>query len=393
LVLRAQSDVDNEGPGAGQLTIGNDENIRHTDVDQEGEIFFTGSTTLDNGITVGVNVQLEAYTTGDQIDEHFVFINGNFGRIVIGAENSASYLMHYGTPGAVPYHGVDSPGMWHLVGTAGNAAAVGSPVATPPSFVSDANKITYFTPRFSPGFQFGFSYTPDNTDVGGGGAGGGRITTDTNDEGQQNIVSVGVNFVRAFGDVDFAWSLGWEHGFHEGNGTGAAAAGATCGTQNGANTALVCIADPDATSGRDIAATGFQIGVGGWKVGGAFQYDDQGQERDNERYEMSAGVTYGAGPWSVGAQGAYGVDQDGDVASDCPTVHQGLLTTNTPQNGANSGCTNDADQVVAGEIGGAYTLGPGVTIGAAVQGWRGWGDDGNENFDGVAFTMGTSLSF
>ncbi len=390
-VIRAQSDVDNEGVGAVQSTFGNDEKIHNFDIQQEGEVHFTGSTTLDNGITVGVNIQLEAYRNNDQVDEHFVFFSGNFGRLVIGAENSAPYLMHYGAPGAVPGHGVDSPNLWTMVGTAGNAAAVGSPVATPPSFVSDANKISYFTPRFSPGFQFGFSYTPDNTDGFGNSGTGGSLVSDSEDVGQENVISFGVNLVHAFNTVDLAWSFGWEHGFVEGNGT---APGGTCGSQNGADTALVCVTDPDNQQGRDILATGFQIGIGGWKVGGAFQYDDQGQERNNERYEMAVGVTYGAGPWTVGAQGAYGVDQDGEVGTACDTMSNlALQTTNNPVNGANSGCTNDADQVVAGEIGGAYTLGPGVTIGAAVHGWRGWGDDGNENFDGVAFTMGTALSF
>ena len=70
--LRAQSDVDRRGVGATQSTFGNDEEIHPTDVQQEGEVFFVGETTLDNGIKVGVNVQLEAYTTGDQIDEHYV---------------------------------------------------------------------------------------------------------------------------------------------------------------------------------------------------------------------------------------------------------------------------------------------------------------------------------
>jgi hypothetical protein len=390
-VFRVQSDVDNEGVGAVQSTFGNDEEIRHTEIQQEGEIQFTGSTTLDNGITVGVNVQLEAYAKSDQIDEHFVFFSGNFGRLVIGAENSAAYLMHYGAPGAVPGHGLDSPNLFTMVASAGNAAAgASSPVATPVNITSDANKLTYFTPRFSPGFQFGVSYTPDTTDVSRNGTGA-TVVSDTEDVGQENIIEVGVNFVRAFGDVDLAWSIGYGHGFVEGNGT---APGVSCGTQNGAPTALVCVTDPDNQQGQDAISTGFQIGIGGWKVGGAFLYDDQGQERNNERYQSVLGVTYGAGPWTVGAQAAYGVDQDGEVGTACNTASNlALQTSNVPVNGANTGCTNDADQRVAGEIGGAYTLGPGVTIAAAVQGWRGWGDDGNENFDGVAFTMGTALSF
>lgn len=389
-----QSDVDNLGPGAGQSVLGNDEKVRNTLIQQEGEIHFTGSTTLDNGITVGVNVQLEAYTTGDQIDEHFVYFSGNFGRLVIGAENSAAYLMHYGPPGAAQYHGVDSPGMWHLLGTSGNAAAVGSPVATPANLVSDANKVTYFTPRFSPGFQFGFSYTPEASAATRGGTGTQRFSTELNDQG--NVISAAVNFVRAFGDVDFAWSFGWEHGFVEGNGTEFTrnaqglitnALGTNCATSNqssgvdaNGNAILVnpvCIDDPDNQQGRDILATGFQIGVGGWKVGAAFQTDDKGVEGDNRRYEASVGVSYGAGPWTVGVQGAFGLDEDG------------------ADNGNNvtPAVNFDSDKVLAGEVSGKYTLGPGVAISAGVQGWRGWGDDGNENFDGVAFTVGTGLSF
>ena len=107
--VRAQSDVDNEGVGAGQNTFGNDETVHYTDVQQEGEVWFVGETTLDNGIKVGVNVQLEAETQGDQIDEHYVYFSGNFGRLVVGAENAAPYLMHYAAPSACLLYTSPSP--------------------------------------------------------------------------------------------------------------------------------------------------------------------------------------------------------------------------------------------------------------------------------------------
>ena len=65
------------------------------DIKSDPEIFFKGSTKLDNGITVGVNVQLEATQNGDQIDEQYMFVKGSFGQIIIGDENSAIYKMHY----------------------------------------------------------------------------------------------------------------------------------------------------------------------------------------------------------------------------------------------------------------------------------------------------------
>ena len=72
--------------------------LGRTDQFYEGEIFFVGETTLDNGIKIGVNVQLEAYTSADQVDEHYIYVQGGFGRLVVGAENSAAYIMHYSAP-------------------------------------------------------------------------------------------------------------------------------------------------------------------------------------------------------------------------------------------------------------------------------------------------------
>jgi outer membrane protein OmpU len=55
-----------------------DAGLRNHDVQREGEIIFSGSTKLDNGITVGAQVQLEAETCADQIDETFMYFSGGF---------------------------------------------------------------------------------------------------------------------------------------------------------------------------------------------------------------------------------------------------------------------------------------------------------------------------
>ncbi|MHC4181272.1 MAG: porin, partial [Planctomycetota bacterium] len=107
-------------------------------VRQEGEIHFTGETTLDNGITFGVNIQLEGVTQADQIDESYLIVEGSFGRTLIGAENSAPYLMGYIAPSVAL--GVNSPNflIWETYGGAGTSTVVD--FAT-----SDSNKLTYFT--------------------------------------------------------------------------------------------------------------------------------------------------------------------------------------------------------------------------------------------------------
>src|SRR5690606_18114063 len=68
------------------------------DAKNESQIQFIPSITLDNGIKIGATVELEGLTDGDQIDESYLFIDGSFGRVLIGDENSAGYLMTYGAP-------------------------------------------------------------------------------------------------------------------------------------------------------------------------------------------------------------------------------------------------------------------------------------------------------
>src|ERR1700741_914981 len=75
---------------------------------QEGEIHFIGQTKLDNGTSVGLTVELEAWnptginagaagtSTGTiQIDEAFIFAFGDWGRTELGSRDAATYRMYY----------------------------------------------------------------------------------------------------------------------------------------------------------------------------------------------------------------------------------------------------------------------------------------------------------
>ena len=76
---------------------------------QEGEIHFIGQSKLDNGTTVGLTVELEAWNnalptgagSARQIDEAFLFAFGDWGRIEFGSRDKASYRMYYGAPSAL----------------------------------------------------------------------------------------------------------------------------------------------------------------------------------------------------------------------------------------------------------------------------------------------------
>ena len=76
------------------------------DVDNKhnSEICVVGETTLDNGLTIGVNVQIEAFSESDSIDESYIYLQSpTVGQLIVGDEDNAAYLLHVTSPdGGMP---------------------------------------------------------------------------------------------------------------------------------------------------------------------------------------------------------------------------------------------------------------------------------------------------
>jgi len=358
-----------------------------SDVRYEGEVHFTGKTTLDNGLTFGVNIQLEARQSTDQVDETFMWVQGAFGRVNIGSEDSASYLMHYSSPSPVPAWGLSSPNA--------NASGFGGTLtpSTLTNELGDTDKITYFTPRMG-GFQLGASYTPDGDEE----TGTASPYSPIQDEGAADeAYSIGANYQAKWGSVDFKASLGYQlitrtsgatvtttnttltetltaagggtvvNTYVNGSLTGAVHTGTLTGAVTiGTTTTTATTTATDINEDTDEFAIGLGLGVAGFNIGAAYKYtdNDSGTE-DRERHDYNIGVNYGQGPWKVGIQYA-GVELDGAADGD----------------------------LNAFVIGGQYILGPGVTAFGGVQYWEGDGDaTGSEGEDATIFFVGTSLSF
>jgi len=381
LTVREQQDVATAAAGGGNRNAGDDRVITQdrgadsktdlgtTDQFWEAEVWFVGETTLDNGIKIGVNIQMEAYTSADQIDEHYVYVDGGFGRLVAGAENSAAYIMHYSAPSPTGgQFGADSPNFVPFRAPTNNA--MGATLRTFMQLTSDANKITYYTPRFAPGFQFGVSYTPDDDAPGGtqlvNGAGNcrggcafdaGNGISDNDEPTQHHFVEVGANFVRSINGVDLAFDVGFGHGFLEKQ------------TRSAANDRLL--------KDRYSAAAGFNVGYAGFTFGAGWLWDNNGLQGHNNRHDITAGVTYGAGPWLVGVDGGFGWHQDGERLMPAGNL---------------SGRSHDTLTYI--EIGGQYTLGPGIRVFSVIN----YADyEGNsisdEQSTGIAWNTGFRLSF
>ena len=277
----------------------------------DGEIHFKGKTKLDNGISIGVNVQLEAQQGGDQIDEQYMTVSGGFGQIIIGDENSAMYKMHY----APSDYGIGTNSgdvtSWNkpVSDAEGDSIAMGGHYRAPfgatyiePNAVNDSAKISYFTPRVS-GFQLGVSYAPDGSQDNNG--------LPNRDAVNSDYIMIGANFVQKMGGMSVGISGGY------GTVTDAAAGGV----------------EPEATS------FGIKMGMGGVSAGVAYaNYSDHGNA---DAEGINAGVAYSSGPMGVSVNYYHG-EKDGN-------------------NGDAATLDGQAERDVI-HLSAKYAMGPGVTL-------------------------------
>tara|TARA_R110001583_G_scaffold96819_3_gene241403 strand:+ start:112847 stop:113926 length:1080 start_codon:yes stop_codon:yes gene_type:complete len=297
------------------------------------EIHFKGSTTLDNGIEVGAAVELEGESSDDQIDEQYLYINGSFGQIKMGEDDSAADDMGIIAPAVGPV-GVNDGDLTNWVDA-----------YLPDTVPSDGDdpKITYFTPVMG-GFRAGVSYTDSDKSKNAGGSGGNLGQTTT--EGLP-VVSAGLSYDHDFDGVALGLSAVGEHK-GQGNWYG----------------------------------LGANVGFGNFTVGGSWGHieDDYGvndrQVSGNKTDTYDIGVAYSMNAAKVSLTYAY---------SD-----YGNRSTKAMSNGIAPASTGEMNTV---DLGLAYQLGAGVAWKSSVF----WFNDDNDNSaadnDGYGAVTGLRLDF
>ena len=252
------------------------------------EIIFTPSITLDNGLTFGINVQMEAANGGggvDGIDESYMSISGDqFGRIDAGFENSAGYKLMVGAPG-VGSMAINSPSASAFIpfhpgaGTNFRSAMISS--YTEVAGNNDVARLTYYTPSFN-GLTAGVSYAP-STD------GNASNTTVDRNTGLNDVMDIGVNYSQSYGTTDI--TVAARYGTADNAATGAAGS------------------DPETWG------VGFQVGFSGLTVGASYaENDGVNTNGTGDESGYSFGVAYDmAGPWTFGAEGYIGEDEQGAI--------------------------------------------------------------------------------
>jgi predicted porin len=351
-------------------------NTRNHYLARESEIIFSGSTTLDNGIRVGVNTQLEGATSADIIDESYIWFEGTWGRFQFGAEDDAAYLLSVGAPKPSNFFfGVASPvfsavecgtnnlslfasptmasGRPDLGGTAGAACFIG---AYSPLLTSDREKLTYFSPKFG-GFQVGISYTPNNHEEANVNTLGtyNGLFADNGTGVQSEVISIGAQWVGKIMGFDLRVSGGWQGGNLEGNNS---------------TTAIAGLGGLNVFEDRDTYIGAFTVGWGPFSVGGIYYQDDYGLRQNGERRDITLAAIYKVGAWQFGVEYA-----DSEVES--------------------GGATAGEDEGKAFALGGMLSLGAGVSLIGEVQFWEiedNAGAAAAEN-DATVFLVGTTIYF
>lgn len=134
---------------------------RDIGIHNDAEIIFKGKGKTNNGLEIGFEVQLEAEGSGesDHIDENFIYVKGDFGKVEIGAENNAAYKQQVMAPKFLGWKTYDNNfKTWAEVSDFDKPHLDG--------VESDALKINYYSPKIN-GFQFSYSLTPDASDTSG----------------------------------------------------------------------------------------------------------------------------------------------------------------------------------------------------------------------------------
>lgn len=137
------------------------EDERDTSIQNDNEIIFKGKTTSNAGIEFGFQVQLEGEgaDNSDHIDENYIYVKGDFGKLEMGAENSAAYKLQVNAPAFLGWKTYDNN-----FKTWSEISGFQKPLIG--DIDADALKVNYYTPKVN-GFQVALSHTPDVSDRSG----------------------------------------------------------------------------------------------------------------------------------------------------------------------------------------------------------------------------------
>ncbi|WP_417430381.1 porin [Kiloniella sp.] len=304
----AYTDFNVSSTGVDGDVAGGDTN-KGLDFNTNSEIHLNASQTSDNGLTYGLHIQLEAdQNNTNNTDENHIFIEGDFGRVELGDQDSAGDRMMVSGSSVGFQYGMfgNYTGGLSALENEGNLGRTAADF----SDSSDSSKITYFTPTFN-GFKAGLSFAPDSDS-------GQSVSGD--ETSFNNHIDTGLNYSGTFNDFTIDAAL--IGATHEVTSQGssddtyyAVGGGLMLGYAGFKAAVGVLHEDTENTSEINTVDTGLSYGIGAWSmsVGAAWSEFDQDNGVENESIAYSAGVGYEIAPGLTTWAGATIGDYEGGV--------------------------------------------------------------------------------
>ncbi len=318
------------------------QNFAEVNINSETELYFRGSTKLDNGLTVGVNIDRYSDRSDSGGDDVFMQVSSDsLGKLRIGQTKGSAYaLSHASKNVAIGNNDGDVSDWINRPGT-----RVYTDQTQTASEANDGQKIVYWTPNLG-GFTAGLSYGLDRNDAAIEGVvdvGGTNTANDT-------AWDTGLAYNGEFSGVSIGADVTFQRNFDGGN----------------SNSALA--------EDRHAWRGGLSVGVAGFTIAGSYKdvtNEQNVKDVDAEAWEF--GVAYETGPYGVSLSYFHAEEDTGPNAT---TQHE-------------------ADTWV---LGGSYDLGAGVTLVGSIFGAE--YDDGTTNAsnattdnEGYGVVTGLKVSF
>ncbi len=335
----------------------NDGNVNDFDFAKNTEIYFTGETTLDNGLTVGAYIEfnVDEGDETDTIEESYAYFSGSWGRVNFGEEDGAAYLLQVAAPsadknvdGLRAY--IDGVNKNVLVDTAYTGLTSTQGLDYDQALTGNDTKLTYLSPVIS-GFQAGVTYAPD---AGTAGEETGVRTTDV-DQDFGAALEVAGRYEGEFEGVGVTFGLGYSHVDLEEN---------------------TATAVGDATDDRAAWNVGLDLDIGPFGIGASYKEDDHGEVQNaansgsiDDEETFVVGADYTTGPFKLGASYYDAENVNGTEELDAKRYTGGVV----------------------------YTYGPGMTLSGSLSYVEyedtAIGGTNDNDVDATSFLIGTKIKF
>jgi len=313
-------------------------------INSETELYFRGSTTLDNGLTVSVNIDRYADRADSSGDDVFLQVSSDaMGKLRIGQTKGAAYALSHAAPNVALGNNDGDVEDWI------NDTVITSNQTHTASEANDGQKIVYWTPNFA-GFQAGVSYGVDK-----------------NNAGLESVIDLGTSDLYGDGTTDYADRAADAGIAYNGEFSGVSVGADVTYQRNfRGGTTGTGVAD------REAWRAGVSVGVAGFTVGGSYRdTDNEAYVEDRDASGWDLGVAYETGPYGVSFSYMSLEEQDAN---------------------------NQDDEAKQWVLGGSYDMGAGVTLvgsvfGAEYEDTSATAVNNTTDHEGLGVVTGLKVSF